>query len=31
MEILMPLYYEQHILRRPATQWPEPVLRRSRT
>jgi proline iminopeptidase len=27
MEILMPLHYEQHFLRRPAASWPEPVLR----
>jgi proline iminopeptidase len=27
MEILMPLHYEQHILRRPAAEWPEPVTR----
>jgi proline iminopeptidase len=27
MQILMPLHYEQHILRRPAEQWPEPVTR----
>ena len=27
MQILMPLHYEQHILRRPAAQWPEPVNR----
>jgi proline iminopeptidase len=27
MELLMPNWYEQHILRRPAAQWPEPVAR----
>lgn len=27
MQILMPMHYEQHILRRPAAQWPEPVTR----
>jgi proline iminopeptidase len=27
MQILMPMHYEQHILRRPADQWPEPVTR----
>ncbi len=27
MELLMPMHYEQHILRRPAEQWPEPVIR----
>jgi proline iminopeptidase len=27
MRILMPMHYEQHILRRPAEQWPEPVVR----
>src|SRR4051794_1627333 len=27
MQLLMPNWYEQHILRRPAAQWPEPVLR----
>ncbi len=27
MEILMPLHYERHILRRPAAEWPEPVTR----
>lgn len=27
MQILMPLHYEQHILRRPVAQWPEPVNR----
>ncbi len=27
MQILMPLHYEQHILRMPAEQWPEPVQR----
>jgi proline iminopeptidase len=27
MQILMPMHYEQHILRRPAEQWPEPVIR----
>jgi proline iminopeptidase len=27
MNLLMPNWYEQHILRRPAAQWPEPVLR----
>jgi proline iminopeptidase len=27
MELLMPNWYEQHILRRPAAQWPEPVVR----
>lgn len=29
MALLMPNWYEQHILRRPAAQWPEPVLRAS--
>ncbi|HTG64681.1 MAG TPA: proline iminopeptidase-family hydrolase [Sphingomicrobium sp.] len=27
MQLLMPNWYEQHILRRPAAEWPEPVLR----
>ena len=27
MNLLMPNWYQQHILRRPAAQWPEPVLR----
>lgn len=27
MQILMPLHYEQHILRRPSAEWPEPVTR----
>ena len=27
MSLLMPNWYEQHILRRPADQWPEPVIR----
>ena len=27
MQLLMPNWYEKHILRRPAAQWPEPVLR----
>ena len=27
MALLMPNWYEQHILRRPAAQWPEPVVR----
>jgi proline iminopeptidase len=27
MNLLMPNWYEQHILRRPAAQWPEPVNR----
>ena len=27
MGILIPMHYEQHILRRPYAQWPEPVLR----
>jgi len=27
MQLLIPNWYEQHILRRPAAQWPEPVLR----
>ncbi|MFN7944131.1 MAG: proline iminopeptidase-family hydrolase [Blastocatellia bacterium] len=27
MELLMPLHYEQHILRMPAAEWPEPVQR----
>jgi proline iminopeptidase len=27
MELLMPLHYEQHVLRRPAAEWPEPVTR----
>ncbi len=26
MAVLMPNWYEQHILRRPADQWPEPML-----
>ena len=26
MEMLMPKHYEQHFLRRPFAQWPEPVL-----
>ena len=25
MEILMPMHYEEHVLRMPAAQWPEPV------
>jgi proline iminopeptidase len=27
MELLIPNWYEQHLLRRPAAEWPEPVLR----
>ncbi|HEY3889138.1 MAG TPA: proline iminopeptidase-family hydrolase [Caulobacteraceae bacterium] len=27
MEILMPMHYEEHVLRRPAADWPEPVSR----
>ena len=27
MEILTPLHYEQHVLRMPSAQWPEPVVR----
>lgn len=27
MELLMPNWYEQHILRRPSAEWPEPFLR----
>lgn len=27
MEILVPMHYEKHILRRPQAQWPEPVVR----
>lgn len=27
MELLVPNFYEQHILRRPIAEWPEPVLR----
>lgn len=27
MQILMPMHYERHILRRPAAEWPEPVSR----
>lgn len=27
MATLMPMHYEQHILRRPSAEWPEPVLR----
>ena len=27
MATLMPMHYEQHILRRPAADWPEPVTR----
>jgi proline iminopeptidase len=27
MELLTPLHYEQHILRMPAAQWPDPVNR----
>jgi len=27
MQLLMPNWYEQHILRRPAGEWPEPVTR----
>jgi len=26
-ELLMPAFYERHILRRPAAEWPDPVLR----
>jgi len=31
MELLLPNWYEQHILRRPGAQWPEPVTRDSET
>jgi proline iminopeptidase len=27
MELLIPLHYERHVLRRPYAQWPEPVVR----
>ncbi len=27
MELLIPLHYEQHFLRMPAAQWPDPVVR----
>ena len=27
MELLMPNWYEKHVLRRPAAEWPEPVTR----
>jgi proline iminopeptidase len=27
MEILIPLHYERHVLRRPYAEWPEPVVR----
>ena len=27
MELLMPVHYQQHILRMPAAQWPDPVTR----
>ena len=27
MELLMPMHYEQHVLRMPADQWPDPVNR----
>ncbi|CAN5142060.1 proline iminopeptidase-family hydrolase [soil metagenome] len=27
MELLMPHHYEQHVLRMPASEWPEPVIR----
>jgi proline iminopeptidase len=27
LELLMPTYYQQHLLRMPPDQWPEPVLR----
>jgi proline iminopeptidase len=27
MQLLMPMHYEQHVLRMPADQWPEPVTR----
>lgn len=27
MQILMPMHYQQHVLRMPAAQWPEPVTR----
>ena len=27
MELLMPAHYEKHLLRRPAAEWPEPVVR----
>ena len=29
MELLMPFWYEQHVLRRPGAEWPEPVIRAS--
>jgi proline iminopeptidase len=27
MELLIPLHYEQHLLRMPAAEWPDPVMR----
>jgi len=27
MELLIPMHYEQHILRRPYAEWPEPLMR----
>jgi proline iminopeptidase len=27
MEILIPMHYERHVLRRPWAEWPEPVVR----
>jgi len=27
MEILMPMHYERHVLRRPSAEWPEPAVR----
>jgi proline iminopeptidase len=27
MEILIPMHYERHVLRRPFAEWPEPVVR----
>ena len=27
MELLIPMHYEKHVLRRPYAEWPEPVLR----
>ena len=31
MELLLPNWYEQHILRRPGAEWPEPVTRDEKT
>ena len=31
MELLLPNWYEQHILRRPGAEWPEPVTRDDKT